>query len=101
MNILAGVLFVLSALITFGAFIIDEEYYIALHVIRAVLSLAALVIIFKLGVAVWMCIVGAISFAIHVFVIFSSIFDWDAPILTVLDFASFFGALAVGIAMFF
>ena len=48
-----------------------------------------------------MYIVGIISVAIHIFIIFKSVFDWDTPLVTVLDFASFFGALAVGIAIFF
>lgn len=101
MNILVGILFILSALITFGAFMIDEDYYIALHVVRSVLSLSALVILFIIGGSLWMYITGVISVAIHIFIIFKSIFDWDTPFLIVLDFASFFGALAVGIAIFF
>lgn len=101
MNILTGILFILSALITFVAFAIDEDYYIALHVIRSILSFTALIIMFIIGASLWMYIVGAFSVAIHVFIIFKSIFDWDTPLLIVADFASFFGAMAVGIAIFF
>lgn len=101
MNILVGILFILSTLITFCAFMIDDDYYIALHVVRSVLSFAALIIMFILGAEIWMYIIGALSVAIHIFLIFRNAFDWDTPFSFVLDVISFFGALAVGIAIFF
>lgn len=101
MNILVGILFILSALITFLGLVVDEDYYIVVHIIRSIISFSALIILFIIGANLWMYIVGIISVAIHIFIIFKSVFDWDTPLVTVLDFASFFGALAVGIAIFF
>ena len=101
MNILVGILFILSALITFLGLVVDEDYYIVVHIIRSIISFSALIIMFIIGANLWMYIVGIISVAIHIFIIFKSVFDWDTPLLIVADFASFFGAMAVGIAIFF
>ena len=101
MNILVGILFVVSSLIIFGAFMIDEDYHIILGIVRSVLSFAALIIMFILGAEIWMYIIGALSVAIHIFLIFRYAFDWDTPFSFVLDVISFFGAFSVGIALFF
>lgn len=101
MNILVGILFILSALITFLGLVVDEDYYIVVHVIRSIISFSALVIMFIIGAQIWMYILGVLSVAIHITIIIKVACDWDIPLFIAIDICSFFAALAVGIAIFF
>ena len=102
MDIVAGVLLIIVGLETFISLGIDIEYVILVHIGKLIIGVVAIVIMFNIGVPLWMPIVSIASVACGFIGGFCCVEDFmDGPTGVILILIGVVGVLAVGVALFF